>query len=144
MRSRFDDIDEAKTHGPYDRITNVAVFEHIMDLPIVVARSALLLKPEGTMRVAIPNEGTLLWKLGAIVTGHEFKKRYGLSYQVLMRYGHVNTAADIEGVLKVFFANAKCQVFGVYKALGFYRFYECSEPDVAAAREHLSTRGISW
>lgn len=88
-----------------------------IDLPVVVARSALLLKSEGTMRMAIPNEGTLLWKFGAIVIGHEFKKRDGFSYQVLMRYGHANTAADIEGVLEVFSANAKCQVFGVYKAL---------------------------
>jgi hypothetical protein len=144
VRNRFDDIDEAKSHGPYDRITNVAVFEHIMDLPVVVARSALLLKPEGTLRVAIPNEGTILWRLGTMVTGQEFKRRYGLNYQVLMRYEHVNTAADIEGVLKVFFANAKCQVFGVCKALGFYRFYECSGPNVIAAREYLKTRGVPW
>ncbi len=144
IRNAFDDISEAKSSGPYDRITNVAVFEHIMDLPMVVAQSALLLKPSGTLRVAIPNEGTPLWKLGTKVTGHEFKKRYGLKYEVLMRYEHVNTAADIEGVLKVFFERARCKVFGLCKSLGFYRFYECSQPKLDAAREFLQNRGTAW
>jgi Methyltransferase domain len=144
IRNCFDDIREAKAHGPYDRITNIAVFEHIMDLPVVVAQAALLLKPQGTLRVAIPNEGTPLWKLGTMVTGHEFKKRYGLSYEVLMRYEHVNTASDIEGVLQIFFHTTRCKVFGLSKGLGFYRFYECSSPQVELARDYLQTRGISW
>jgi hypothetical protein len=138
----FDDISEARNSGPYDRITNVAVFEHIMDLPLVVAQSALLLKPKGSLRVAIPNEGTLLWNLGTRVSGHEFKKRYGLEYKVLMRYEHVNTAADIEDVLDIFFAQSSCKVFGLCKALAFYRFYECRAPQVDAARDYLAKRGI--
>ena len=144
IRNAFDDISEAKNCGPYDRITNVAVFEHIMDLPMVVAQCALLLKPNGTLRVGIPNEGTPLWKLGTKVTGREFKKRYGLQYEVLMRYEHVNTAADIEGVLNVFFETAKCKVFGLCKGLGFYRFYECSSPKLDTAKDFLKQRGMHW
>ena len=143
IRHAFDDISEAKAYGPYDRITNVAVFEHIMDLPLVVAQAALLLKPEGTLRVAIPNEGTPLWKLGTKVTGHEFKKRYGLKYETLMRYEHVNTAADIEAVLQVFFAQTRCRVFGLCKSLGFYRFYECSSPRLKIATDLIQQRGMS-
>jgi len=140
VRHAFDDISAAKAHGPYDRITNVAVFEHIMDLPSVVAQSALLLKPTGTLRVAIPNEGTPLWKLGTKVTGHEFKKKYGLRYEVLMRYEHVNTAAEIEQVLSVFFTSLRCKVFGISKGLGLYRFYECSNPAVDVAAKFLQQR----
>jgi hypothetical protein len=141
IRHAFDDISEARAYGPYDRITNVAVFEHIMDLPVVVAHSALLLKPTGTLRVAIPNEGTPLWKLGTMVTGHEFKRKYGLQYAVLMRYEHVNTASDIEQVLKVFFSKVTCKVFGLCKSLGFYRFYECSKPETTLAEQFLRERG---
>jgi hypothetical protein len=142
IRHAFDDISEARAHGPYDRITNVAVFEHIMDLPVVVAHSALLLTPTGTLRVAIPNEGTLLWKLGTMVTGQEFKRKYGLRYEVLMRYEHVNTANDIEQVLHVFFGSLRCKVFGLCKSLGFYRFYECSKPNTERAEQFLRERGI--
>ncbi len=141
VRHAFDDIAEAQAYGPYDRITSVAVFEHIMDLPVVVARAACLLKAHGTLRVAIPNEGTLLWKLGTKVTGHEFQKKYGLRYEVLMRYEHVNTAHDIEQVLEVFFASVKCEVFGLCKSLGFYRFYECSAPKIDIAEAFLKERG---
>jgi len=144
VRNCFDDISEAKNAGPYDRITNIAVFEHIMDLPVVVAQAALLLNPHGSLRVAIPNEGTLLWHLGTKISGHEFKKRYGLEYQVLMRYEHVNTAADIEGVLYVFFGRNVCKVMGLCKSLAFYRFYECKAPRVDVAREYLASRGITW
>lgn len=144
LRNVFEDISQAKNSGPYDRITNIAVFEHIMDLPVVVAQSALLLKPDGSLRVAIPNEGTPMWYLGTRVSGHEFKKRYGLEYQVLMRYEHVNTAADIEGVLDVFFERSSCKVLGLCKSLAFYRFYECKAPRVDAARDYLAKRGIAW
>jgi hypothetical protein len=140
IRHAFDDISEAHAHGPYDRITNIAVFEHIMDLPSVVAQSALLLKPQGTLRVAIPNEGTPLWRLGTKVTGHEFRKKYGLHYEVLMRYEHVNTAQEIEQVLEVFFASVRCKVFGVCKSLGLYRFYECGSPKADTARGFLANR----
>ncbi len=144
VRNVFDDISQAKHTGPYDRITNIAVFEHIMDLPVVVAQSALLLKQDGSLRVAIPNEGTPLWYLGTRISGHEFKKRYGLEYQVLMKYEHVNTAADIEGVLEVFFERNECQVLGLCKSLALYRFYECKSPRVEVAKDYLATRGITW
>jgi hypothetical protein len=61
-----------------------------------------------------------------------------------MRYEHVNTAADIEGVLNVFFGKARCKVFGLCKSLGFYRFYECSSPKVDVAKDFLQKRGIAW
>ncbi len=144
LRNVFDDISEAKQSGPYDRITNIAVFEHIMDLPVVVAQAALLLNTHGSLRVAIPNEGTLLWYLGTKISGHEFKRRYGLEYQVLMRYEHVNTAADIERVLGVFFERNTCKVMGLSKRVAFYRFYECRAPRIDIAHEYLAHRGIVW
>jgi len=125
VRTVYKDISDISDVA-YDRITTIATFEHIMDLPFVVGKAALLLKPGGQMRVAIPNEGTFLWKLGTRVTGFEFTRKYGLDYQVLMRYEHVNTADEIEDVLKYFFENVKCSVYGISKSIAFYRFYESS------------------
>ena len=48
----------------YERITSVAVLEHICNLPEVIARSGLLLVEGGQFRAGIPSEGTILWRLG--------------------------------------------------------------------------------
>lgn len=127
VRTVYKDINEIN-NVKYYRITTIATFEHIMDLPFVVAKAALLLNEKGHLRVSIPNEGTIMWRLGTEVTGFEFKKKYGLDYQILMQYEHVNTADDIEQVLDYFFEKTTCSVFGLSKSLAFYRFYDCSVP----------------
>jgi len=135
VRHRYSDIAEIPANVRYDRINSIAAFEHIVDLPPVVARAALLLEEGGALRVGIPNEGTLLWALGTRVTGFEFKRRYGLDYQVLMRYEHVATADEIEAVLRHFFGSVACRVLGLNRVLAVYRFLECRRPvrDVASS-----------
>jgi len=140
VRNVYSDISEV--HEKYDRITSVAVFEHIMDLPYVVAKSALLLNEGGCVRTSIPNEGTFMWKMGTKITGREFKKKYGLDYQVLMTYEHVNTAQDIEDVLNYFFTKTKSSSFGLGKRLAFYRFLEHRNPKIDLAKKYLESRGI--
>lgn len=136
VRTVYHDVDEI--HGfTYDRITTVATFEHVMDLPRLVAKAAELLKAQnGHLRVAIPNEGTILWRLGTAVTGFEFRRKYGLDYQTLMKYEHVNTATEIEKVLEYFFEKVECSVCGLSKGLAFYRFYDCSRPNMARVADY--------
>ncbi len=113
-----------------------------MDLPFVVAKAATLLNEKtGHLRVAIPNEGTIMWRLGTEITGFEFKKKYGLDYQVLMQYEHVNTAKDIEQVLEYFFEKTNCSVFGISKSLAFYRFYDCSIPRMENVNTYFTKKG---
>jgi hypothetical protein len=135
IRKTYGDVAEIDPAIRYDRITSIATFEHIPDLPHVVARAALLLADDGVLRVGIPNEGTLLWRLGTLVTGLEFKRRYGLDYQVLMRYEHVSTADEMEAVLRQFFGDAQRSVLGLTPGLAVYRFLACREPrrDLAAS-----------
>lgn len=138
VRNTFDDIGEIDSTHKYNRIISIATFEHICDLPQVVAKSCLLLDNDGTLRVAIPNEGTILWKLGwKLTTGLEYKLKYGLNYKVLMEYEHVNTADEIEFVLKHFYKSVKHKVFGINRKLAFYRFYECQLPDIEKAKAFL-------
>ena len=136
----YKDIDEVSDQARYDRITAIATFEHITDLPKVVDKTCIHINEGGTLRVSIPNEGTFLWKLGyKLTTGVEFKLKYGLDYSILMNYEHVNTAKEIEQVLKYFYGKVKCSVFGINKSIAFYRFYECSDPKVERAKEYLKT-----
>lgn len=138
IRKVYNDINDIN-NIKYDRIISIATFEHIMNLPFVVAKSATLLNEKtGHLRVGIPNEGTIMWKLGTKVTGFEFKKKYGLDYQILMQYEHVNTANDIEQVLDYFFENITCSVFGISKELAFYRFYDCSNPRMESVNDFFA------
>jgi len=141
VRKVYDDIGDIQDQK-YDRITSIAVFEHIMDLPFVVASAARLLNEGGCIRTSIPNEGTIMWKLGTKVTGSEFKKKYSLDYQTLMTYEHVNTAADIEAVLDYFFERTKLSVYGLGKGLAFYRFYEHKYPNMEKVEAFFKNRKI--
>jgi hypothetical protein len=136
----YADIDEIDASVKYDRITSVATFEHILDLPKVVAKTCLLLKEDGTLRVAIPNEGTILWKLGwKLTTGIEFKLKYGLDYGLLMKFEHVNGASEIEKILKFFYRKVKSSSFGIHKSIAFYRFFECKAPNIKLSENFLNS-----
>lgn len=134
----YDDIAEIPVGEKYNRITSVACFEHILNLPEVVARVGLLLANDGELRVAIPSEGTLLWGLGwRLTTGLEFKIKHKLDYGELMRYEHVNTAIEIENILKYFFDDVVIRVFGICKSLSLYQFLICRKPNVERCEDYL-------
>jgi hypothetical protein len=138
VRNVYNDIAEVPPENCYDRITSVAVLEHVEDLPALVARSGLLLADGGSFRAGIPSEGTILWRLGwQLTTAMDFRARYNLDYKVLMQYEHVNTAREIEEVVRHFFAQVRVSVFGLARALSFYQFLACSQPDLDRCREYL-------
>jgi hypothetical protein len=130
-RNVYADIAEIPEHYRYDRITSIAVFEHICNLPEVIARSACLLSSQGVFRASIPSEGTWLWTLGwKLSTGLEFRLKHGLDYGLLMKHEHVNTADEIDEVLNYFFKVVSHKVFGISRGISLYRYYECYEPDL--------------
>ena len=123
----------------YNRILSIAAFEHMADLPTIVATCGQLLLPGGQLRVAIPSEGTLLWGLGwRMTTGIEFRLRHHLDYGVLMRHEHLNDASEIAAILGVFFETVKCEVLGVNRALSFYQFFRCSSPRTGKCSRYLT------
>ena len=139
IRNVYSDISNVPDHFRYDRITSVATFEHICNLPEVVSRCGLLLAENGVLRVAIPSEGTFLWTLGwKLTTGLEFKIKHGFDYELLMKHEHVNTAREIEEVLKFFFEDIECKIFGLSKLISLYRFYACSNPRSKKCREYAA------
>ncbi len=140
IKNIFNDIDEIDILTKYDRITSIATFEHITDLPKVIAKTCLLLDSNGTLRTSIPNEGSFIWKLGwQLTTGIEFRLKYGYDYEILMKHEHVNNAKEIEQVLNYFYKSNKCKTFGLGKRFAFYRFYESKGPKVELAKDYLKT-----
>jgi hypothetical protein len=129
VRNVYHDISEVPQNARYQRITSVAVLEHVENLPELVARSALLLDQGGCFRAGIPSEGTILWRLGwQLTTALDFRARYNLDYKVLMQSEHVNTAAEIGEVLHYFFGVVRSSVFGLMRSLSFYQFFACAQP----------------
>lgn len=140
VRTIYNDVKEAQPDTSYDRIISIATFEHICNLPEVVAHCGLLLKPDGQLRAAIPTEGGLLWQLGwKLTTGWEFKRRHGLDYEVIMRAEHVNTWKDVAGVLNYFFQSVECSYLGLSRSLSFYQVYICRDPDRTKCSAYLSS-----
>jgi hypothetical protein len=140
VRNAYKDVRRIPPETRYARIISIAAFEHICDLPAVVAACGLLLSENGQLRVGIPSEGTVLWKLGwSLTTGVEYRLKHGLDYGLLMRYEHVNTAAEIVEILGYFFGVLHSRVFGVSCNLSFYQFHECARPDLKRCSDYISS-----
>ncbi|MBF0202052.1 MAG: class I SAM-dependent methyltransferase [Desulfamplus sp.] len=141
VRHIYQDLDMIPGSNRYQRILAIAVFEHLMDLPRITARTCLLLESDGVLRVSIPNEGTLWWNLACLLTtGLEFRLRHGLDYRVLTRYEHLNTADEIEAVLTWFYRRVTLSCCGINRHHAFYRFYACRRPDMSRALAYLASR----
>jgi hypothetical protein len=141
IRHAWHDVSCVPPDARYDRITSIATFEHVCNLPEVVATCGILLAPGGQLRVGIPSEGTPLWTLGwRMTTGLEFRLRHGLDYGELMRHEHVNTAREVTEVLAHFFGRVNCTAFGLSRAISLYQFCECSAPVVARCQDYLQSR----
>ncbi len=126
----YRDINELSDVKRYDRITSIATFEHVLNLPDLILKTCSLLNDNGLLRVAIPNEGSFCWKMGwKLTTGLEYRFNYNLDYGLLMRYEHVNTADEIDQILNFFYKDVKCYYWGISKKIALYRFYICSIPD---------------
>ncbi|MFH0976569.1 MAG: class I SAM-dependent methyltransferase [Spirochaetota bacterium] len=140
IRNIYCDISEIPKDNRYNRITSVAVLEHVCNLPEVIARSCLLLSENGVFRSSIPSEGTFLWGLcWKLSSGLEFKLKFGLDYSMLMKHEHINTAKEIDDGLNYFFEKVKCKVFGLSKSISIYRYYECRIPNIKRCEEYLKT-----
>jgi hypothetical protein len=112
IRHYYKDIDEIDTSVLYDRIISIAVFEHITTLPSLIEKAIHHLKPGGVMHASIPTEGSFFWKSAyTLTTGLAYRMRTGLNYANLMRHEHVNSAIEIEQLMRHFFAEVKVQRF---------------------------------
>jgi hypothetical protein len=139
IRTVYNDIDEIPATVEYHRIISIATFEHLLNLPEIVAKACLHMHDNGCLRTGIPNEGSFIWKASwRLTTGLEYFIKTGNDYGLLMKYEHVNTAAEIEEVLKYFFADVKKKLYGFSDTLSIYRVYQCSNPQKQKAKDFLN------
>lgn len=135
----YSDICDVPPENRYDRVLSVAALEHLVDLPEVIARSALLLASGGIFQAGIPSEGSFLWGAAwRCTTGLLFRLRTGLDYKRLMRYEHVNNADEILAILGCFFSSVSVRRFPVsYHHLSVYTYAQAAEPRTGACAAFL-------
>ncbi len=145
VRHIYSDLSDIPDGQSYDCILSVAVLEHLTDLPFVVARSAMHLRPDATFRAGIPSEGGMLWGLAwRLTTGVAFRIRRGLSYGTLMRHEHVNSAGEILGVLRYFFESMDISRFPLpFAHLSFYTAVVAARPRLDRCRSFCEQRSRS-
>ncbi|MCB2184494.1 MAG: class I SAM-dependent methyltransferase [Desulfobulbaceae bacterium] len=126
----------------YDRIISIAVFEHLQNLPFVIAASARLLSKNGILQVGIPSEGGFLWGFAwRLTTGISYRLRTGLSYTELMRHEHINTLDEIFLIIQYLFKNTSISFFPCFGKHGsFYSYIEASAPHRQRSKEILSKK----
>lgn len=132
---------EVLPYGFYDRIISSAVLEHILDLPLLVAHSCLLLKDNGVFSASIPSQRRFLWTMAyRLTTGLEFRLKYKLDYDVIMNYEHVNTQQEIIDVCTYFFGKTDKKLFGITDELSLYTHLSCRKPNKNNAIEFINSR----
>ena len=135
VRNFYNSVQDVPQDRRYRRIISIAVLEHLPDLPLDIARSALLLDENGVFQAGIPSEGGLLWWAGwRFSTGIGYYLRTGLDYGVVMRHEHLNDARTILEVVRHFFDDVKVTRFPTpFHQLSFYSYLEARKPksDVA-------------
>jgi len=136
VRTFYADIVEVPPENRYDRIISIASLEHVLDLPRLVARAALRLKPGGSFHAGIPSEGGLLWGTAwRASVGLSFRIRTGLNYGDLMRYEHVSQAPEIIAVVRHCFKRCRIKRFPTpWHHLSLYAYLSCEDPELDRCR----------
>lgn len=141
IRHLYNSMDEIPSDVKYRRIISIAVLEHVLNLPTLLAQSALRLETEGKFTAGIPTEGGLLWYLAwRFGTGSAFRLKYGLSYAPFMRSEHVNHADEILKLVQLFFGNVEIKRYPTpLFHLSFYTTLIATRPNYDAARDFLAS-----
>lgn len=144
LRSVYPSLCKVPLGNRYDRVISIAVLEHLLDLPMEIARSGLLLKERGNFCAGVPSEGGWLWNMAwKHGTGPGFTRRTGLDYGVLMRYEHVNTVDEIERCMRHFFAKVSITRFPFpSKSLSLYSYIQAAKPDAMRCKAFMKNRTV--
>jgi SAM-dependent methyltransferase len=85
----------------YDRIVAFHVLEHLTNLPAALAQIKRAMRPGAVFDVMLPCEGGKMYALGrSVTTARYFKKKFNRDFGKFIAQDHVNTAAEVLGLLE--------------------------------------------
>jgi SAM-dependent methyltransferase len=104
-RTEFDD-------KQFDRVIAVHVLEHLPDLPGALQEIHRILKDNGHFTAVIPCEGGLAYSFARCISTEQiFKKKFKMSYALLMKTEHVNQPIEIMEEISRYFTISKKEFF---------------------------------
>lgn len=138
IRKHYNDITEIGEEK-YDKIVSIATLEHLVNLSYDIAKLTSLLDKKGSFQHGIPTEGSILWYLSSrYISGLNFYLRHKLNFDNLLKYEHVNTAYEIEEVIKYFFQETKIKRFPFnIRQLSIFTYIEAKKPNTELAINFL-------
>ena len=98
--------------GHFDRVVAVHVLEHLPDLPSALNEMRRLLRPGGLLSVVIPCDPGFVYSIGRRFTAQRiFERRYKRPYELFLRREHINSPAEITGLIDERFTTIHRQYF---------------------------------
>jgi len=139
----YDDFDKLPKNY-FDRIISCAVLEHLEDLPMYLAKTAIAMKKNGYQSHSIPCEGYPLWGLAwKIGSGVPFKIRTGLDFKEIQKHEHLNNYDEIVLLIKYFYKKYKIKhsyPFFFSPFLSLYANITFSEPNNQSINKYLDIK----
>lgn len=137
IRSFYSDINQIPADRTYGRIISIAVLEHVINLPALIADAALRLEPDGLFQAGIPSEGGVLWALSwRLGRDLPFRLKTGLDYGIVMRHEHLSQAQEILDIVRYFFRFVTIRWWpGPGLNLSLYGYIEAQDPDLERCRQ---------
>ena len=87
--------------GHFDRAVGVHVLEHLPNLPAALDEVRRLLRPGGVFSVVIPCDPGFVYGIGRKFTAQRtFERRYGRPYELFLRREHINSPAEVMGLMR--------------------------------------------
>jgi SAM-dependent methyltransferase len=114
VKTYVGDIQKRNEFGDkhFDRVIAVHVLEHLPDLPSALQEIHRILKDDGHFTAVIPCEGGLAYSFArCISTDQIFKKKYKMSYALLMKTEHINRPIEIIEEITKYFTIVKKEFF---------------------------------
>lgn len=91
----------------FDRLISVYNLEHLPQPHLVLKEWRRVLKPGGTLSIAIPLDGGVAWRLGRHLTTRKSFAKEGLDLDYLIAREHINPSYNLIALIRHYFSRGK-------------------------------------
>lgn len=106
----FEIADATKLSYPdasFDRVISIYNLEHLPNPHLVLKEWRRVLKPGGTLSIAIPLDGGVAWRLGRYLTTRRSFAREGLDLDYIIAREHINPSYNLISLVRHYFNQRK-------------------------------------
>jgi SAM-dependent methyltransferase len=89
----------------FDRLISVYNLEHLPEPHRVLDEWKRVVRPGGTVSIAIPAEGGIPWNLGRYLTTRRYMKRFGLDLDYIIAREHINACYRLVSLIRHAFSD---------------------------------------